>query len=464
MAWAAALLLPAAPAWSALYHVPGDLPSVGAALGLALAGDTVLVAPGTWSCSADVHTGVTLLGDGLPGSVVLDAGGQGAALRLADANGSTLLSNLVLTGGTGTLVDQTRYGGGLYAVRSSAVLSRVRITGCSAAVGGGAYFEQGAPALRGCQLDHNQGDFGAGLALNHGIARLDTCSLSANSATSAGGGILSLNGASLAMFLGDLTGNSSSADGGGMYFLNSTANLLAVTVAQNTAAGDGGGIFSGMGCGLSLNTDVLVGNRAARGGGLYAGCGGPTARPLPGRLRGAARAAPGSGCSQAAILGNTFVGNTASVAGGAAALNDQAMLGFVYNIVIQSGGGYGLSCLDLRASLDLRCDDFWHNQPADLGPGCSGTDIASVDPMFCNASGGDYGLCSNSPMASVPCTISGTFLGAYGVNCGSCAPAVRTTTWGRLRRLYGPDPRPATAPAGAAAASRAPATRLPSSR
>lgn len=147
---ALALLLAAPAARGMTLRVPADLPTVGAALAQTLAGDTVLVAPGTWACSAAVPTGVVLVGDGPPGSVVLDARGLGAVLQLADASSATVLSNLVLTGGTGALVEQTRHGGGLYAIRSSPVMASVRITGCSAVVGGGAYFEQGSPSLRGC--------------------------------------------------------------------------------------------------------------------------------------------------------------------------------------------------------------------------------------------------------------------------------------------------------------------------
>ena len=57
--------------------MPADVASVGGALSLALAGDSVLVAPGHWACAATLPSGVVLAGTGADGSVTLDAGGAG---------------------------------------------------------------------------------------------------------------------------------------------------------------------------------------------------------------------------------------------------------------------------------------------------------------------------------------------------------------------------------------------------
>ncbi|MBI5837610.1 MAG: hypothetical protein HZB25_10220 [Candidatus Eisenbacteria bacterium] len=440
--WAA--LLPAPPARAALIRVPATFPSVDTALVMAQAGDTVLVSPGTWPCSAEMRTGVTLAGQGGAGSVILDAQGRGAVIRLTDANGATVLQDLTLTGGTGVSSSGTSYGGGIHGLRSSPVLSRVRITACTAQVGGGAYFELGAPSLRACLLDGNHAEFGAGLATNRAAARLDTCELHGNAATGAGGGLLALNGSSCAVYLGQIAANTSDGEGAGAYFLNSAANLLNVTVQGNAAAGDGGGIYCGAGCSLAFDYDVFHSNHAARGGAMYLGCAGPSGRPLPAALTAASPASAGLVCSQVQVINNTLYANVATTAGSGLAFNDAVRATVLYNIVALGQGGYGMNCLDLRSSVDARCNDVWKNTPADWAPGCAPASNLSINPLFCVPEQLDFRLCENSPMAAAGCGIS--FVGAFPVECPPCRTAARVSTWGQLRRLYGPGASASPAP------------------
>jgi predicted outer membrane repeat protein len=426
------------PARAAVIRVPATAPSVGQALAAATDGDSVLVSPGTWSCSAALGDGVALVGDGPEGTVVLDAGGQGAVLRMADVGGTTMLINLVLTGGTGVQVADSRYGGGLYAVRSSPAMSHVRITGCMAPIGGGAYFEQGLPELRSCSFDLNRADFGGGLALNHCLARLDSCTLTGNAAES-GGGILAVNGASLAMQRGALLANSCTGEGGGAYFLNSTGTLQQMLLKDNSAASNGGGISCGIGCALAFDQDLFYRNHAGNGGAIYAGCGGgPTTRPLPTRLLAARSRAATPACSQVQLLNNTLFENTATVAGAGMAFNDAVQAILQYNVVVLNSGGSGIHGLDLRATLDLRCNDVWHNQPTDWGGSATPGNSLSVNPLFCDPLNGVFTLCTNSVLNSPVCGIGP--LGAFGAECDPCAglaPA-RVDTWGRLKHLYVP--------------------------
>jgi hypothetical protein len=197
-----------------------------------------------------------------------------------------------------------------------------------------------------------------------------------------------------------------------------------------------------MGCALSFSYDLFHHNQAALGGAMYLGCGGgPTARPLPPRLRGAARSRPGSACSQVQAVNNTLFGNSATTAGGGVAFNDAVQASFLYNILVLNTGGSGMYGLDLRSVLDLRCNDLWHNQPGDYGGACQQGTNLSINPLFCDPLGGAFTLCANSVVQNSPC--GGGFLGAFEVACDSCRTAVRPTTWGQLRRLYGPGRSPA---------------------
>jgi hypothetical protein len=429
--------LAAPPALAALIYVPGSFGSVGQALAAATPGDTVLVAPGTWPCSAALPAGVSLVGEA-GGPVVLDAGGQGAVLQMTDAGSATCVSNVELTGGIGKFVSDSRYGGGLYGLRSSPTLSRVRITGCTAPVGGGAYFELGSPTMQDCDLDHNQADFGGGLAVNQCAVRLDSCTFTTNSASASGGGILAINAASVAMYRGALVSNTGVGDGGGAYFLSSSGNLLEVVLRDNSAMGLGGGISCAVGSSLSVSYDLFLRNSAAVGGAMYLACeGAPAGKPLPQRLRRAVRHAPGTGCSQVQALNNTFFQNSATAAGAAVAFNDAVDVSFQHNIVVLNVGGSGLFGLDLRSTLNLRCNDAWHNSPSDWGGTLAQGTNLSVNPMFCAPLSGVFTLCANSLLVDPAC--GGGTMGAYGVACDSCTgiDPVRPTTWGQLRRAYG---------------------------
>ncbi len=449
LALLAACLGPA-PAGALTYRVPGNNAlTMAAALAQATTGDTVLVSPGHYSCSVSMHGGVTLLGSGGAGSVTLDGQGAGAVITLIDAGGNTWIGNITLTGGTGALVGGSREGGAVYGIRSSPVLSRVRMTANSAVFGGGAYFEQGSPSLRGCSVDHNTADYGGGVAMNGCAGRLDTCTVQFNAASQLGGGLMALNAASVAAFLGDFTSNTSGGDGGGFYFLNSAGSLVSMTIQDNTALGDGGALCGSQGAAVDVIQNVVWKNHARRGGGAYLGCGQPAYfRPQPAPGIGA-RSAATSACGVYHLTSNTFFDNAATVAGSSVAVNDGAQARLLTNILVSlSSGGYGVACLDLRSQLDFRCNDAWHNSPANWDPGCQGggdpalTNL-SVNPFFCDPLAGGFALCQNSPLLnSAQC--GAQLIGAMDQACSACRTPARASSWGSLRRLYLSRPDPAS--------------------
>ncbi len=437
------ILIPVCGAWLAnpvqarLWRVPVDVSTVGAALSQAVSGDSVSISPGTWSCSATVRAGVRMVGNGPLGSVVLDAGGAGAVLTVLDADRTTLIQDLVLQGGVGALADGTREGGGVYSARSSMVLRRVRISGCQAEVGGGIYFDQGSPSLTNCTLDRNAAAFGGGMALNRATAQLDSCSIRENRASDYGGGVLVVNGAALAMLRGELRINQASGDGGGLYVLTGSANLQEVELVQNSAARDGGGAYCGSGSSLLFTGDVFSRNASSRGGGLFAGCGQPALKPGAGTSLGQAAS---SFCSDVQLFNCTLGYNSASVAGSAVACTDAGRLRMLNSIVAYGTGSSAVACLDLRTTLDIRCNDTYRNTPADWSgcgdPAQTGLANQTLNPLFCDGSSGVYYLCENSPLAAFTgCVVQQ--IGAREVGCGHCDTPVRPTTWGQLRRIFG---------------------------
>jgi hypothetical protein len=88
-----------------------------------------------------------------------------------------------------------------------------------------------------------------------------------------------------------------------------------------------------------------------------------------------------------------------------------------YDNVIVHGAGGGLDCY-LSGSNTIRCNDVWGVGQSYMGDcaGLAGSDgNFSADPLFCDASSGDYRLSVDSPCAAVPgCGL----IGALPVGCG----------------------------------------------
>lgn len=87
-------------------RVPSEYPTIGAAIGAANKGDTILVAPGVYEESVDLNKFVTLLSEAGPGQTVIDGGGASETIHIS--NGYVSQSNdwvidgfLVTGGGTG---------------------------------------------------------------------------------------------------------------------------------------------------------------------------------------------------------------------------------------------------------------------------------------------------------------------------------------------------------------------------
>lgn len=169
-------------AWAAIIHVPADQPTIQAGIESAQAGDIVLVACGTYlEHDLVMKSGVVLRGDaGESGCVTVDAGGLGRILSCNGVSTSTAIEDLRFTGGFLTGSGETRGGailvtdssptirrcvfeendasgggGGLYALRSGAVIEDCIFIGNTGVDGGGLYLNQASPIIRGCLFRDN---------------------------------------------------------------------------------------------------------------------------------------------------------------------------------------------------------------------------------------------------------------------------------------------------------------------
>jgi hypothetical protein len=153
----------------------------------------------------------------------------------------------------------------------SAVLSDLTITGGSANLGGGLYNQAGTLALTDATVSRNTATFGGGLATgDNGTTTLTRATVSGNTANWNGGGIYHAGGSTTVADTA-ITGNTARNFGGGLCTnggpSNGSLSLTNVTVAGNTSRHSFGGLAVRGGASLSLTNVTISGNIAVAPGG-----------------------------------------------------------------------------------------------------------------------------------------------------------------------------------------------------
>ena len=262
--YALAILLLLSPAilLATTIHVPADQPSIQAGIDATSAGDTVLVASGTYhEYDIVIDKGIVLCGQNSdPSMTIIDAEGYGRVMLLENVDSMAEILNLTMSGGS----SQTHGGG----IRCSE--SHVNIRNCiirdnqtpGFKSGGGISITLGQVEIESCMFRNNvAGGHGGGLSIDQTDAIVVGCIFKGNYATSGGG--LYLHSSSSVMLV-DLTivGNIAEDSGGGVCHESSQVDLVNSTIIQNSAQ-YGGGIAGSTvysGSTLSMVNSILAFN------------------------------------------------------------------------------------------------------------------------------------------------------------------------------------------------------------
>jgi len=233
---------------SAVIRVPGELPTIQEGVSAAGVGDTVLVAPGT-------YTG--------PLNRNIDFGG----------------TNLVLVSESGpefTTLDCSSAGRGLLFVSgedSTSVLDGFTVTAGLHEIGGALYCKGSAPTVRNCEFSANQSPgVGGAVACVAASPLIADCVFYGNSSELAlegeGGALYCSQGAAPAVSRCVFFGNSSDM-GGAVSCSDGCAPVLSGCLMLENA-GDSGGALACLGTStLTMETCTLVGNMGVAGCGVY---------------------------------------------------------------------------------------------------------------------------------------------------------------------------------------------------
>jgi predicted outer membrane repeat protein len=321
-------------------------------------------------------------------------GGMGCDESSPTVSNCDFIANLTSFGGS------IGGGGGMWCWESSPTVSHCDFIGNSAEFGGGmsslslGYYERAT--VSNCTFSENSGYWGGGICGN-AFTTVSDCIISENSGYWGGG--MYRSGPDAAVINCTFLGNIAEADGGGMFTMSASyidTQVSSCTFYENTAYRNGGGIS----CHTIwpvINSCTFYGNSASSGGGIYSG---------------------------------------------------YSALPFIENTIIAFGlAGGAIGCGGASHEAILTCCNIFGNAGGDwVGEGCYG-EIAdqygvngnfSACPSFCNAEGGDFTLCDESPClpGNHPDAYDCGLIGAWGQGC-SCGPsATGQTSWGSIKAMY----------------------------
>jgi parallel beta helix pectate lyase-like protein/PKD domain-containing protein len=248
---ACVLALAAVSTEAAIIRVPADALTIQQAINVAVPGDTVLVAPGTYIENITfLGKAISVVSESGPSLTVIDGNHAGSVVVFTSAETrAAVLRGFTITNGAAAYD-----GGGIYVRYSSPTIEDNWIVGNGACSGAGIDSYFGSPLIRGNLIARNYlygctGGFGLGVYIG---------------------------GDSSAELIGNsIVDNNGMADGGGLtLFAAGRAVVRSNIIARNITWGfspctQGGGIWMVNFSQVTFTDNLVVGNAAGCGGGMY---------------------------------------------------------------------------------------------------------------------------------------------------------------------------------------------------
>jgi len=195
------------PTLAATIHVPADYPTIQECIENAVAGDSCLVAPGTYVESINfLGKAITVRSEAGAEATAID-GNQEERRPVAFAGGET--EDSVIDGFT-ICNGRVCHGGGIYCCSSSPTITNCTISGNkSSSRGGGIICESGSsPEITNCIISGNVSGYGGAIYCDDSDPTITHCTISGNTAIIGGGGICSYRNSSPLIVNSILWGNS----------------------------------------------------------------------------------------------------------------------------------------------------------------------------------------------------------------------------------------------------------------
>lgn len=419
---------------AATLHVPSEYPTIGAAVLAAVAGDTILVADGTYSGQGNtflqISAPITIASVNGAASTIIDLGptsgyflsGAGFTLR-----GFTIENGLFLSPVT-TLGDAT--------IEDCVFTHNDNEDFDASAIN----VNSGTATIKGCTFI--QGTGGEAIEFSGSNGNISDCTFQNNDSLF-GGGAIYANTATVHVTRSTFDGNTSNNSfGGAAYLLNGTFTFSDCTFTNNSSANGGGALFcaaEGLNTVCAVDHSLFQGNSAPQGGVFFG--------------------AFSSGTTQFTAVDSLFIGNTATDDGAVLYLYNNVGIAqsftnvsFYGNTVTGAnaaqGGVLAAAASDPGTAVNLTNAILYSdNTPnafsqvnpfatitvaaSDIAQGTYGT--INADPGFIDPLNGDLRILSTSPAAftgSATGAPADDYLGhawAGGVSMGAYAPLSATS-------------------------------------
>jgi hypothetical protein len=392
-------------------HVPDDQPAIQSALNVAVEGDTVLAAAGTYyeNIIWPAVNGIKLIGSGEE-DCIIDGDELGSVIRFEEELGGIIDSTTLVTGFA--IQDGfAQHGSGINLETASPTLTNLIITD-NLAVGYGA--------------------FGGGISCFNSNPTLTNVIITDNSAVgevTGGGGIacVSSSPALTNVMITDNTVSGLAGVGGGIYCYNSSCPTLSNVTISGNAGIQGGGIGCWEFSNPLLAHVTITGNEAYFGGGLYCRDSNP-------------------------VLDGALISYNHALATGGGMCCEYDSCPTLTNVTISENmaddGGGGIDSDDSNPVLE-NCI-LWEDTPqeiigevtvscSDVQGGWEGANNIDLDPLFCDPDNGDYRLQLDSPCRTDVCGFMG-YTDEFCVGMDITDLQITITVHGDLELYWSPVP------------------------
>lgn len=378
---ATALIVPPSALWAATVHVPSEQPTIQAGIAAAGDGGTVYVDPGVYKGEGNRRIdfggmNVQLLSTGGAASTVIDCEGITYGFFFHTGEDSTsAIDGFTIKNCSSDYGAAVRLQGASPSIRNCVFASN------SAWSGGGAIHANSTsdPRIESCTFTDNAAQFGGAAYMDGSYGSFRDCTFADNSAAGLGGAVFLRMIAETSFVACDFTGNSSDQYGGAIYSLDSESTFERCT---------------------------FVANEAPFAGGAY--------------LQSSYNPPQFTACS--------FVDNSG---GGIGAKDADAVI--TRSIFAFDRSGTGIACTGIGTPVVTHSVVFGNVQ----GDSLCGTHSENmfVDPLLCEYSSGNVGLCSNSPCLPLQ-NPWGEQVGARTADCPECDSPVRPSSWATIKSTY----------------------------
>lgn len=266
---------------AAVINVPGpNGPTIQAAIDVAVNGDEIIVAPGTYPEQIDfLGKAIFLHSSAGAATTIIDGGGVGPVVTCTSFETvATIIEGFTVRTGSGAVL-----GGGMFIQFSSPTINDCIFEDNIATRGGGIYVDGGIPRLNRCTFQRNTAD-GGGMYVNAGSPILVECLFEDNATTNSGlrqgGGMLCTNFSNASLtrctFINNVADPGSNGGfGGGLANTSNSATVVSECVFDSNTSYNGGAVYCNSSnasfslCDFRNNTDGIPFGRQGRGGACY---------------------------------------------------------------------------------------------------------------------------------------------------------------------------------------------------